>query len=171
MIFSDGKARSMDSILQVFKEFSAISGLQISREKSTLYMAGISSYSWEAILATFPFASGSLPVRNLGLPLLTKRMSLSDCLPRIDKIRYRFQSWKHRCLSYAGRLQLLNSVIASLINFWISAFQLPSDCIKEIEKIYSAFYGLGQIWILVKQKLLGQKFADKRRREGLNCSL
>lgn len=79
-------------------------------------MAGIPDPAREAILATFPFAAGSLPVRYLGLPLLTKRMTLSDCLPLIEKLCSRFQSWKHHCLSYAGRLQILSSVIANLTN-------------------------------------------------------
>ncbi|KAL1201014.1 putative ribonuclease H protein [Cardamine amara subsp. amara] len=124
---------------RLFKEFAAISGLHISLEKSTLYLASISYSFRDAILATFPFGYGSLSVCYLGLPLLTKRMSLADCLLLIEKIRSRISSWKHHFLFYAGRLQLLSSVISSLINFWISAFRLPSACIKEIEKICSAF--------------------------------
>lgn len=70
-------------------------------------------------------------------------MSLVDCLPLLEKIRARISSWKNRYLSFAGRLQLLTSVIASLTNFWISAFRLPSACIKEIEKICAAFLWSG----------------------------
>lgn len=48
-----------------------------------------------------------------------------------------------RFLSYAGRLQLINSVITSLVNFWMAAFRLPSSCIQEIERICSAFLWSG----------------------------
>lgn len=48
-----------------------------------------------------------------------------------------------RPLSYAGRLQLLSSVIASIINFWLSAFRLPMGCIDEINKLSSAFLWSG----------------------------
>ncbi|KAL1211077.1 putative ribonuclease H protein [Cardamine amara subsp. amara] len=143
MVFSDGKPRSLEGILEVFKQFAAISGLHISLEKSSIYMAGVSPVARDEILAQFPFDYGTLPVRYLGLPLLTKRMSLTDCLPLIEKIRSRISSWKHRFLSYAGRLQLLSSVISSITNFWLSAFRLPSACIKEIEKICSAFLWSG----------------------------
>ncbi|KAG7569624.1 Endonuclease/exonuclease/phosphatase superfamily [Arabidopsis thaliana x Arabidopsis arenosa] len=143
MVFSDGKITSMEGILQVFKDFAKASGLSISLEKSTLFLAGVSNLSREVILTRFPFDVGSLPVRYLGLPLLTKRMSLDDCLPLLEKIRARISSWKHRLLSYAGRLQLLSSVIASLTNFWISAFRLPSACVREIEKICAAFLWSG----------------------------
>lgn len=48
-----------------------------------------------------------------------------------------------RFLSYAGRVQLIDSVIMSLTNFWMAAFRLPSGCIKEIERLCSAFLWSG----------------------------
>ena len=41
LVFSDGKKRSTEGILAVFKEFARMSGLNISLEKSTLYLAGV----------------------------------------------------------------------------------------------------------------------------------
>lgn len=144
MVFSDGTKRSVEGILKVFGDFDKMTGLKISLEKSTLFMAGITAQKQDDILHQFPFASGSLPVRYLGLPLLTKRMTVSDYLPLIEKIRKRISSWTNRFLSYAGRLQLINSVITSLVNFWMAAFRLPSSCIKEIERLCSAFF---VVWI------------------------
>lgn len=92
---------------------------------------------------SFPFASGQLPIRYLGLPLLTKRMTVDDYLPLVEKIRKRMSSWTGRFLSHAGRLQLINSVITSLANFWFQAFKLPGSCLKEIERLCSAFLGSG----------------------------
>ncbi|XP_010430719.1 PREDICTED: uncharacterized protein LOC104714953 [Camelina sativa] len=109
MVFSDGKQSSLEGLLAVFKEFEAISGLSISLEKSTIYLAGVSSSMRDTLLAHFPFESASLPVRYLGLPLLTRMMTPADCTPLIEKIRQRISSWKHRFLSFAGRLQLLSS--------------------------------------------------------------
>ena len=42
MVFTDGTKRSIEGVLTVFADFAAISGLNISIEKSTLYIAGIS---------------------------------------------------------------------------------------------------------------------------------
>ena len=143
LVFADGSQRSVESILQVFEAFDKMSGLKISLEKSTLFLAGVGEQKREEILGHFPFASGKLPVRYLGLPLLTKCMTVGDFLPLIEKIRKRIGSWTGRFLSYAGRLQLINSVIMSLVNFWMAAFQLPSGCIREIERICSAFLWSG----------------------------
>ena len=42
MVFVDGHKRSIEGIINIFKEFAGRSGLQISLEKSTIYVAGIS---------------------------------------------------------------------------------------------------------------------------------
>ena len=94
-------------------------------------------------LLVSPFATGNLPVRYLGLPLLTKRMTVNDYMPLVEKIRKRMKSWTGRFLSYGGRLQLISSVITSMANFWLSAFRLPSSCLKEIESLCSAFLWSG----------------------------
>jgi len=106
-------------------------------------MAGVKDNDKADILHSFPFASGALPVRYLGLPLLTKKMTTSDYGPLVEKIRVRIGKWTARHLSFAGRLQLISSVIHSLTNFWMSAFRLPSACIKEIDSICSSFLWSG----------------------------
>lgn len=66
-------------------------------------------------------------------------MNSHDYISLVERIRSKMASWTSRFLSYAGRLQLLNSIISSIINFWISAYRLPISCIRELEKLYSAF--------------------------------
>ena len=41
MIFTNGRTRSIDSIIEVFDYFGKTSGLKISMEKSTMYYAGM----------------------------------------------------------------------------------------------------------------------------------
>ena len=81
----------------------------------------------------FPFAVGSLPVRYLGLPLMTQGMRKQDYLPLLEKIRNKIGTWTSRYLSYGGRLQLIKAVLMSIVSFWASVFRLPSKCMKEVE--------------------------------------
>lgn len=71
LVFSDGKKKSIEGILGVFHEFARMSGLNISMEKSTLFLAGVKEADSVAILEQFPFEVGALPVRYLGLPLVS----------------------------------------------------------------------------------------------------
>lgn len=50
-----------------------------------------------------------------------------------------------KTLSFAGRLQLLGSVISGVVKFWISTFLLPQGCIKKIESLCSRFLWNGSI--------------------------
>lgn len=133
----------LEGVLRVFDDFAAISGLKICLEKSTLYIAGTTVSDQEEIHSSFPFASGKLPVRYMGFPLLTKRMTVQDYLPLVEKVRKRMKSWTGRFLSHADRLQLIKSVITSLTKFWMQAFRLPSSCLKDIERLCSAFMWSG----------------------------
>ncbi|XP_048634909.1 uncharacterized protein LOC125608532 [Brassica napus] len=139
LVFTDGTKRSIENVLKIFEDFAAISGLKISLEKSTLFTAGLSDIQARDILTCFPFASGKLPVRYLSLPLLSRKMTINDYMPLVQKIRKKMSYWTGRLLSYGGRLQLISSVITSVANFWLSAFRLPSSCLKEIERLCSAF--------------------------------
>lgn len=139
LVCADGKQQLLESILQGFHRFEEISGLSISLEKSTLYTAGVTDIDREMIISNIPLASGSLLVRYLGLPLMTKRMTSADYAPLIERIRKKITSWTARQLSFAGRLQFVNTVIHSLTNFWMSVYRLPNKCTKEVDQICSAF--------------------------------
>lgn len=154
MVYVEGTKASVEGALLVFDEFAVWSGLSISLEKSTIYLAGTAEGEKRRILTDFPFAEGELPVRYLGLPLLTQAMKKQDYLPLLEKIRGRISTWTSRFLSYAGRLQLLKSVLMSIVNFWLGAFRLPSSCIKEIEQLCSAF-----LWTGPQLKSTGAKVA------------
>lgn len=143
LCFAEGKKVSVEGALSVFEDFAKWSGLNISIEKSTVYMAGVGEEEKGRILRNFPFAEGRLPVRYLGLPLMTKGMCKTDYLPLVEKVRSRINTWKSRFLSYAGRLQLIKSVLISIVNFWAAVFRLPSKCMKEIEQLCASFLWSG----------------------------
>ncbi|XP_019094476.1 PREDICTED: uncharacterized protein LOC109129900 [Camelina sativa] len=47
-------------------------------------------------------------------------------------IQKRIGSWTARYLSYAGRFNLISTVLWSVCNIWMAAYRLPSTCIDEI---------------------------------------
>jgi len=143
MILTDGKVRSVDGIVEVMNLFAKRSGLKINMEKTTLYTAGVSDHNRHMMISRYPFGLGQLPVRYLGLPLVTKRLTKEDLSPLFEQIRNRIGTWTSRYLSFAGRLNLISSVLWSTMNFWMSAFRLPSACLKEINSICSAFLWSG----------------------------
>lgn len=144
MVFVDGDKRSTEGVIKKFDDFTSISSLRISLEKSTLFMACLNKEVIRDITFHFPLSTRNLPIRYLGLPLLSKRMSVADYKMLLEKIRKRLmQFWTGRLISYAGCLLLLKYVISNITNFWSQAFRLPTGCMKEIEKLCSAFLWSG----------------------------
>ncbi|KAL9830379.1 putative RNA-directed DNA polymerase [Arabidopsis thaliana] len=167
MVLSDGKVRSVEGIVAVFDAFAKCSGLRISIAKSTLYLAGIPRTSPLHQATRFPFEVGKLPVRYLGLPLVTKRLSKADYTPLIEQIRRRIESWTARFLSFAGRLNLISSVLWSVCNFWMAAYRLPTECIREIEKSCSAFLWSGATMSSHNAKISWESVCKPKREGGL----
>ena len=171
LIFSDGRKSSVDGILDIFKNFAEASGLHIIMEKSTLYLACLNDTEKQDILSQYTLSYRDLPVRYLGLPLLTKQMTAQDYSPLIEKIRARISSWTARFLSFAGRLQLIASVIHSLTNFWISSFRLPKKCIQEIDSLFAALLWSGPVLNTKKEKVSWKDCCKPKEEGGLGLRL
>ncbi|XP_028125748.1 uncharacterized protein LOC114322601 [Camellia sinensis] len=121
MIFSRGDASIVKLIMECLKEFSSLSGLIPNPSKSNIYFSGCDMELRAAILEIAKFNEGTLPVR----------------------ITNRVKSWTNRALSYAGRSQLIQSILFSMQVYWSSLFILPKKVIREIDSILRAFLWSG----------------------------
>lgn len=74
------------------------------------------------------------------MPLLSTKLKYIECKPTIDKIIAKTESWTNRYHSYAGRIQLNQSILFSMQTYWSSLFILPKMVIKEVEAILRTFF-------------------------------
>nr|GEZ02719.1 hypothetical protein [Tanacetum cinerariifolium] len=95
-------------------EFSLSSGLYPNMSKSEAFFCGLTPEIKNDILTAMPFKEGTLPIKYLGVPLVSKKINVNDCKILIEVIQNRITDWKNRNLSYAGRLLFISSVLASL---------------------------------------------------------
>ncbi|KAL0283664.1 UNVERIFIED_CONTAM: Retrovirus-related Pol polyprotein from type-2 retrotransposable element R2DM [Sesamum radiatum] len=103
-IEQDGEFRGLDL-------FATLSGLKTNPQKSQLIISKAASGLRESLLAALGFQEGHLPVRYLGLPLISARLSVTDCQSLLQKIDSRIKGWEGIQLSFAGRVQLIKSVL------------------------------------------------------------
>ncbi|XP_048615884.1 uncharacterized protein LOC106403514 [Brassica napus] len=139
LIFFDGSAESLHGILSVLRDFQQSSGLALNLRKTCLFLDGNNMINSADIASSVGISQGSLPVRYLGLPLLPRKLHRGEYQPLVDKVRARVTSWTSRQLSFAGRLQLIQSVIYSMITFWSSIYPLPKGCFDILENIINPF--------------------------------
>ncbi|GJV45922.1 RNA-directed DNA polymerase, eukaryota, reverse transcriptase zinc-binding domain protein [Tanacetum coccineum] len=124
---------------QALDEFSCISRLYPNLSKSTIFCGSMDRVTIDNILSILPFKKGKLLVRYLGVPLVAKKIGIKDYKSLILKVKTRIHDWKNKSLSYAGRTQLIASVLASIQVYWASVFKLPKNVTKDIERIFKAF--------------------------------
>ncbi|GJZ86131.1 putative reverse transcriptase domain-containing protein [Tanacetum coccineum] len=132
IIFSNGDVRSVTILKNALEEFSRVSGLTPNFEKSVVFFGNVLVSTRNAILRVMPFPLGSFPIRYLGVPLISSRLYKKYCDPLIDKVKQILFNWKNKVLSFAGRLQLIQSVL-SVRNLW--DIPIPYDACWSWRKI------------------------------------
>ena len=78
LIFTKGNIESIVGVQKILKLFYTYSGMQLNCEKSEFFYSGMNRSLVEQIQTTTGFKCGTLPVRYLGVPLVTKRLSFKD---------------------------------------------------------------------------------------------
>ncbi|XP_040956192.1 uncharacterized protein [Gossypium hirsutum] len=109
----------------------------------SILVVGVVSIELLSIVETTGLKIGTLPVRYIGIPLVTRSLENGNCDSLEEKITKCIQSWASRCLSYAGRLQLIQFVLFSMQNVWCRIFLLPSKVVKKVNKLCSSFLWKG----------------------------
>uniref|UniRef100_A0A6N2M2M8 Reverse transcriptase domain-containing protein n=1 Tax=Salix viminalis TaxID=40686 RepID=A0A6N2M2M8_SALVM len=143
ILFCHADPNSVQVLKSALDEFSRLSGLSINQSKSTVQISGLDDLSKDSLAAILGINQSSSPITYLGVPLITTKLTSSDCLPLLDRIKSRIKLWTTATLSYAGRLQLISSVLFSIQVYWASKFILPDFISKKIESMLSAFLWKG----------------------------
>ena len=104
MIFCRADEASISIIRDCLHRFMDLSGLVPNPTKSHIFSSGISATVKHQLLQILGFQEGVLPMRYLGVPLVSTSLRSSDCNILIERIISRAKSWSSRFLSYAGHL-------------------------------------------------------------------
>ncbi|GKA70985.1 RNA-directed DNA polymerase, eukaryota, reverse transcriptase zinc-binding domain protein [Tanacetum coccineum] len=114
LVLCYGDLKSVQVVKQAMDIFSSISGLKPNIGKITVFFGNVKEQVKQEILDILPFNIGSLLVTYLGVPLITKYLTYTNCKCLIDKVKVKVNNWKNKLLSYAGRLQLIASILSSM---------------------------------------------------------
>lgn len=166
-LFSHGDPWSVQILRDSLDEFGEASGLWPNESKSSMFFCNVPRDSRVIIKGIMKFEVGLLPVKYLGVPLISTRLWHADCVSLIDQVKSRIQSWQNRWLSFAGRLQLAVSVLSSMQVYWASVFILPVSVSKEIEKLIRNFIWSGVELVHGKAKVAWRDVCRPKQEGGL----
>ncbi|XP_074304498.1 uncharacterized protein LOC141639225 [Silene latifolia] len=139
MIFTRGDVPSSRKSAEVLQLFSSWSGLRINFDKSETYFRGVDPDIKQQILDAIGLTEGAFPFRYLGLPIHPSRLSTPMFAPLIQKIQ-NLHSCTTNLLSYAGKLQVLNSIVFGIGNFWCGSLLLPKSICNLISSLCKQFF-------------------------------
>ncbi|KAL0316613.1 UNVERIFIED_CONTAM: hypothetical protein Sradi_5539500 [Sesamum radiatum] len=143
LLFCKAHIPSIRVLTDTLSEFAALSGLTVNPAKSQIILSRAVQQERQQIIDPLGFQEGVLPVKYLGVPLTSSRLTIADCRPLINKLDARLAGWNHQNLSYAGRVQLIKSVLSTLHTYWASVFILPKGIIKILESKMRKFLWQG----------------------------
>nr|XP_016456151.1 PREDICTED: uncharacterized protein LOC107780147 [Nicotiana tabacum] len=143
LMFCRADTISIQILHQAFLKFSKASGMKANPSKSAIYLAGVKQEFRTEMIGRLGFSEGTLPFRYLGIPLDSKKISIHQFLPLIERITARITCWSAKLLSYAGRCQLKKSVFFGIQSYWSQVFILPKRVQKAIDTICRTFLWTG----------------------------
>ncbi|GJS33012.1 retrovirus-related pol polyprotein from transposon TNT 1-94 [Tanacetum coccineum] len=117
-IFARGELDSARLIMESLDEFQKSSSLVPSIPKSMVYVCNVPNQVKLSILNIMWFAEGELPVKYLGVPLISTRLLNRDCKILVERVTNRIGDWKNKYLSFTARLQLCSCICSRFL--WVA---------------------------------------------------
>lgn len=131
---------------------------------------GVDKSVQQKILDITGFMVGNLPFKYLGVPLISRKLIVNLCRPLIDKITSKINHRTPKLKSYAGKQQLVKSVLFAITNYWMQVFPMPKCVIKHIEAVCRGFVWSGTAEITKKAHVSWDKMCDPNNEGGLNIT-
>lgn len=128
LVVCHGNVESVKVVKSASEEFSRISGLYPNVNKSTIFFCSVNADVQEEIKNELAFNVGKLPVRYLGVPLVSKKIGVKECKGLISKVTSRVTVWKKKMFIICWKTP--TNIISSCINKSIldDSFQTPFIC-------------------------------------------
>ncbi|XP_074315048.1 uncharacterized protein LOC141651228 [Silene latifolia] len=151
-VLSRGDLPSVKHATDTLHIFSTCSVLKVNIDKTDAYFGGVSAALKQQILCETGLSEGSFPFRYLGLPIYPSRLSISMYEGLTVKLSSLLQRCQSEYLSYGGKIQVIQSIVFGLGNFWGSSILLSKNISKYINRACrqlfwgSPDHGTGSVW-------------------------
>ena len=145
IFFGEATMQNVKTIKSILRSFELASGLKINFAKSSFGAIGKSD-QWRKEAAEYLNCRIlPLPFMYLGIPIGDNPRRSEFWDPILRKCERKLATWKHRHISFGGRVTLINSILTAIPIYFFSFFRVPSKIIVKLEAIQRRFFwGGGQ---------------------------
>lgn len=145
VLFCRGDVGSVQILMGCLRRYGTYSGLCVNRGKSAVFLGSVPDGSdggvdeASQIIAATGFSVGSFPFRYLGVPVSPHELLERDYAPMFTRISVYLSEWAKKNLSFAGRKELISSVIQGVEGFWLSVLPIPPGVIRKLIRLCRNF--------------------------------
>lgn len=144
ILLSKGDIASVQILMDSLEVFKNCSGLHVSAPKSNIFCGGIDAEMKTNLANITQFSPGSFPFTYLGVPISSQKLKICEFAPLLDKIAAYMNVWTGKNLSYAGKLELIRSVVQGIEGFWLAIIPAPTGVLKTIDGMCRRFLWKGK---------------------------
>ena len=139
-IFSLCTQQSITAIFEELNKFHQQSGFEISYEKTTMYRIGSLRHSCATLYNQDQVAWSNKDINVLGITIAHENLVEKNYHNMAEKVKQVLNAWHNRGLSLIGRIQVINSLIASLFVYKMMVLpNIPNSILKNIDNILRDF--------------------------------
>ena len=162
-IFSDNKEESIKTILEELDRFKMQSGFTLSYEKTTLYRIGSLRFSNASMYNIDEVKWSKEDINVLGVTIAHDNLMEKNYTDIVDKVKKTLNAWNNRGLTLLGKVQVINTLVASL--FVYKMMVLPTISKKIIKNVENQMRDF--IWNGKKAKIALKTLQNSKREGGL----
>ena len=163
-IFSLCKKKSITAIYEELDRFKYQSGFTVSYEKTTLYRIGSLRHSDAEMYNLSQFAWSNKDITVLGVTIAHEDIVSKNYVDIIPKVKSILNAWNNRGLSLMGKVQVVNTLVASLFVYRMMVLpSIPKNIVKNVENIIRDY-----IWGGRKSKISFKILQNPKQEGGLN---
>lgn len=138
---------SSSTIDKVAQDLYSIFYLKANYNKSKIFWCRLLANKVNVLTINYGFKVGALPVRYLGVPLITGKLFEKELKPFTANIIDRLIAYTTNHLSFASRLQLISSIIEGITNFWSFIFIILEKLLKRLNNVVMPSSTIIQLWL------------------------
>ena len=133
-IFTLSSEKSIKAIYEELDKFKRHSGFTVSYEKTTMYRIGSLRHSNAEMYGMSQYVWSNQSIQVLGVTIAHEDLIYQNYQGIIEKVKRTLNSWHHRGLSLLGKVQVINTLVASLFVYKMMVLPaIPSYVVKNID--------------------------------------
>ena len=163
-IFSLAKEKSIKTIFEELDRFKRQSGFTVSYEKTTVYRIGSLRHSSAELYNMSQYAWSNKDITVLDVTITHDDLLSKNYTGIIEKARKILYSWQNRGISLIGKVQVINTLIASLFVYKMMVLpMIPKAMIKNLDNLVREY-----LWDGGKAKIALEVLQNPKNEGGLN---